>query len=271
MDDGRRIDATGVDTSAAEAFEKFLIPTIFGPWSRMLVDTVSPAKGDRILDVACGTGAAARHAAELVSPDGYVAALDINTGMIVHGRSLDTDEAIDWRLGSVMELPFETDSFDAIVCNQGLQFFPDRDAALAEMRRVLKPGGKLAIGLYAFIEYCPGHCAVERSLSRYDIDLDGIRRPYSMGDPKALGDALEGAGFRDVAVVRRMLESHFDSAPAFVESLAAGGPSARKALEQLDEAQMDAVIAEVTEALAEFVDDDGLTIVTTSNFAVARK
>jgi hypothetical protein len=68
-----------------------------------------------------------------------------------------------------------------------------------------------------------------------------------------------------------MLESHFDSAPAFVESLAAGGPSARKALEQLDEAQMDAVIAEVTEALAEFVDDDGLTIVTTSNFAVARK
>jgi SAM-dependent methyltransferase len=271
MDDGRLTAASGVDTSAAEAFETFLVPPVFGPWSRMLVEAVAPLPGERLLDVACGTGAAARHAAGLVGADGYVAALDINEGMVVHGASLDGAGAIDWRIGNALDLPWDTDHFDAAVCNQGLQFFPDRAAAVAELKRVLKPGGRLGIGLYAELPYCPGHCAVERALSRYPIDLDGIRRPYSFGDPKALGDLLEAAGFRDVAVVRKMLHSRFDSAPAFVESLAAGGPSARKALEQLDAAQMKSAIAEVTEALAEYADDDGLTIITTSNFAVARK
>jgi len=263
--------AAEIDTAAAEAFERYLVPPLFGPWSRMLIDAVAPAPGEAVLDVACGTGAAARYAATLVAPGGRVSAIDINAGMIAHARTLEGVEAIEWREGDALALPWDEAEFDAVVCNQGVQFFPDRAAGIGEMRRVLTPGGRLGVGLYCALPYCPGHNAVARALARYDIDLDGIRRPYSLGDPVALGDLLEEAGFRDVAVVRRQLESRFASARAFVASLAAGGPSARRALEQLDEARMQAVIEEVTDALAEFADADGLRIVTTSNFAVARK
>jgi SAM-dependent methyltransferase len=261
----------GIDTAAAEAFEKYLVPTIFGPWSRLLVDQVRPKPGDRLLDIACGTGAAARYAATLVTPGGSVSAIDIDAGMLAHGRSLDPQGAVDWRQGDALALPWEDGSFDAVVCHQGLQFFPDRARGLAEMHRVLRRGGRLAISVYCALPYCPGHWAVARALEKHDVDPAGIQRPYSFGDPVALGDAVQAAGFRDLAVIRRQLEARFASPRAFVESLAAGGPSSRHALEQLSPEGLEEVLAEVAETLAEFVDEQGLRLITTTNFAVATR
>lgn len=262
--------ASRPDTSAAEAFERYLVPTIFGPWSRDLVDTARAAPGDRVLDVGCGTGAAARYAAELVAPGGTVAAIDLNAGMIAHARTLCPPGDVDWCEGDVMALPFEDGAFDIVVGNQLLQFLEDKAGALAEMKRVLAPGGRLVLNVYCDIELCPGHCAVARAVVPYDIDASGILNPYAFGDAVTLGDVIQQAGFRDVSVVRRSMESRFASPEAFVEALAAGGPSVRHALEQLDAAALKQVIEDVTRRLADYVDDKGVRIITTSHIAVAR-
>ena len=259
-----------VDTTAAEAFEKYLVPTVFGPWSRALVDLADPAPGQRLLDVGCGTGAAARHAAEKLGLKGAVAAIDLNAGMIAHARNLDPDGAVDWHEGDIMNLPFEDGAFHRIVGNQVLQFLPDRPGALTEIRRVMDPDGRAVFGVYCQLELCPAHCAVANALDKHDVDPSGIQHPYSFGDPVAVGDLMESSGFRDVSVVRRTMEARFSSPEAFVQALAAGGPSARHALEQLDETGMREVIEEVTDTLADYVDDEGLRVLTASNVVVAR-
>ncbi|MBT5049358.1 MAG: methyltransferase domain-containing protein [Rhodospirillaceae bacterium] len=260
-----------VDTSAAEAFEKYLVPTVFGPWSQALVDLADPKPGSRLLDVGCGTGAAARYAAEMLGEKGAVAAIDLNAGMIAHARNLDAGGAVEWHEGDIMALPFEDGAFRTIVGNQVLQFLPDRPGALAEMRRVMSTDGRAVFGIYCQLELCPAHCAVANALDKHDVDPSGIQHPYSFGDPVAVGDLIETAGFRDVSVVRRTMEARFASPEVFVQALAAGGPSARHALEQLDETGLQQVIEEVSTALADYVDADGLRVLTASNVVVAQR
>ena len=260
-----------VDTSAAEAFEKYLVPTVFGPWSRSLVDLADPKPGERLLDIGCGTGAAARYAAEIMPETGAVAAIDLNAGMIAHARALDSGGAIDWREGDIMALPFDDGTFHSIIGNQVLQFLPDRAGALAEMQRVMTQDGRAIFGVYCQLDLCPAHCAVASALEKHDIDPSGIQHPYSFGDPMVLGDLLAAAGFRDVSVVRRTMEARFASPKAFVEALAAGGPSARHALEQLGDDGLAQVIDDVTRTLDHYVDDEGLRVITASNIAVGRR
>ena len=260
-----------IDTSAAEAFEKYLVPTVFGPWSRSLVDLADPKPGERLLDVGCGTGAAARYAVDILPEQGAVAAIDLNAGMIAHARTLDPKEAVDWRQGDIMALPFDDGRFQHIIGNQVLQFLPDRRGALVEMQRVMTGDGRAVFGVYCQLDLCPAHCAVAQALEKHDVDPAGIQHPYSFGDPLILGDVLADAGFRDISVVRRTMEARFASPKAFVEALAAGGPSARHALEQLDSDGLSQVIGEVTAALDHYVDADGLRVITASNVAVGRR
>jgi len=260
-----------VDTSAAEAFEKYLVPTVFGPWSQALVDLADPKPGQRLLDVGCGTGAAARYAADTLGQKGAVVAIDLNAGMIAHARVLDPSGAVDWHEGDIMALPFEDGSFETIVGNQVLQFLPDRPGALAEMRRVMTNDGRAVFGVYCQLELCPAHCAVANALEKHDVDPSGIQHPYSFGDPVAVGDLIEAAGFRDVSVIRRTMEARFASPKVFVQALAAGGPSARYALEQLDENGLQQVIEEVSDVLSDYVDADGLRVLTASNVVVAQR
>lgn len=176
-------EAEDVDTGAAEAFERLLVPPVFGPWSRALVDLARPRAGERVIDIACGTGVAARTAMGLVGAQGAVCALDIDAGMIAHAGTLEEDAAIDWRRADVMDLPFADDAFDVALCNQGLQFFPDRIAALREIRRVLRSGARLA-------------------LERLDADgLDSLKREVA----DTLAEGPDADGFAIVTTSHMML------------------------------------------------------------------
>jgi SAM-dependent methyltransferase len=271
QEDTMSLSGTAPDTTAAEAFETYMVPTIFGPWSRLIVDRLAPEPGESLLDVACGTGAAARYAARLVAPGGFVGAIDIDPAMIAHGRTLDGADAVDWRVGDAQALPWPDASFDAVLCAQGYQFFADRVKALREMRRVLKAGGRLAVAVFCALPYCPGHEAIAAALEKHEVDAAGIQRPYSFGDPVALGDTVQAAGFNELAVIRRFVEARFPSPEEFVERLSAGGPSARRALEQLSPEALQQVKAEVRERLAPYIDKDGVRIITTANIAIARR
>ena len=138
--------------SAAERYERVLVPAIFAPWAADLVELAQLQDGERVLDVACGTGVVARHAAQKVGTTGHVTGLDLNQGMVRVARSLPSvpeAAAIVWIEGSALAMHLPDAAFDVVLCQQGVQFFPDRLAALHEMRRVLVPGGRVLVSVWA--------------------------------------------------------------------------------------------------------------------------
>src|SRR5436309_1061779 len=127
--------------TGAEMYERGLVPAIFAPWATILIEQAALQPGDRVLDVACGTGVVARLAALQVGSTGQNIGLDNNTGMLAVARSLPPipGVSLEWQEGNALAMPFADASFDVLLCQQGLQFFPDRSAALCEMHRVLVP------------------------------------------------------------------------------------------------------------------------------------
>ena len=251
-----------VDTTAAEAYEHYMLPRTFGPWIEAMIDLADPQPGEHVLDVACGTGMATRLAAARVTPSGRAVGLDIDPGMIAVARShpaMPANGPLEWHCESALKMPFEDQTFDLVLCFHGLQFFPDRVAGLAQMRRVLKPGGRLIATVWRSIEYCKGPDALVKSLSRHGIDASAAQRPYALGDADELKGLLRQAGFQQADVQTRRLDVHFPSTQHFVESLAAGAPSTRLALAQVSKADQAVLIAEVDEMLQPYLTEQGLS------------
>jgi ubiquinone/menaquinone biosynthesis C-methylase UbiE len=151
-----------VEGSAAESYQRHLVPTVTAGWAAGLLDRVGLRRGERVLDVACGTGVVARVAAERMGPTGRVAGIDINAAMLGVARSLPvgTRARIGWVQGSVLSLPFAEASHNVVLCQLGLQFVLDRPTALAQMRRVLMPGGRVGLNVYGPLEHNPATFAL---------------------------------------------------------------------------------------------------------------
>ncbi|RUV66301.1 methyltransferase domain-containing protein, partial [Mesorhizobium sp. M5C.F.Ca.IN.020.14.1.1] len=133
--------------SFPQMYERWLVGPLFRPWAEMALDELELSSGDRLLDIACGTGIVARVARERLGEAGYIVGVDISPDMLAVARAVES--AIDWRQGNAGELPLRNgETFDVVVCQQGLQFFPDRPAAAAQMRRALAKGGRLAIAMW---------------------------------------------------------------------------------------------------------------------------
>jgi SAM-dependent methyltransferase len=141
-----------VGLGVPDHYDAYVAPLMKPFIAALIAAIVRP--GRRVLDVACGTGFATRAASSVVG-SGSIAAVDINPGMIEKARSQPTPGDVDWHVASALELPFEDGSFDAVICQQGLQFFPSPADGLAEMRRVLRPGGSMGATVWAPIHLSP--------------------------------------------------------------------------------------------------------------------
>jgi ubiquinone/menaquinone biosynthesis C-methylase UbiE len=138
----------------AENYHRYLVPAIFEPWAQDLVALAAPRPGERVLNVACGPGVVARPAARHAGSD-QVTGLDINPGMVTLARSLPSELRISWQEGSALQMPLPDDSFDVVLCQQGVQFFADRAAGLREMGRVLARDGRVVLAVWGPIEQLP--------------------------------------------------------------------------------------------------------------------
>ena len=129
--------------NAAELYERFLVPTIFVPWAQLIIANYPPNSGENVLDIACGTGIVARMAKARVGPSGRVVGVDLNSEMLQVARNstADTASPIEWIEADVSDIPLEGGTFHSAYCQQGLQFFPDKVAALRETFRLLVNGG----------------------------------------------------------------------------------------------------------------------------------
>jgi ubiquinone/menaquinone biosynthesis C-methylase UbiE len=153
-----------MDASAPELYERYLVPAITSVWANDLLDRIRPTREESVLDIACGTGVVAR-LVEQRGHGGRLIGIDLNTAMLAVARK--KSPAVEWIEGSALNLPFEAGSFDVVLCQLGLQFFPDRPLALREMVRVLKPGGRAGLSVYSAIERTPAAHAFVQALDRY--------------------------------------------------------------------------------------------------------
>lgn len=255
-----------LDGPAPELYQRYLVPAMTAMWAADLAERASLMPGERVLDVACGTGVVARVAAERVGNTGLVAALDINPGMLAIARSLAavTGAPIEWYEGSALELPFSNASFDVVVCQLGLQFFPDRPPALREMRRALVPNGRLALNVFGPIAHNPATHALADALDRHVRPGASVakRTEHALADKEELRALVSGAGFQDVVIHTARKMVRFPSANAYVRIQLAATPLA-SLIAQYDPAGRDSLIAalvkNVSAALASYVGDEGLT------------
>jgi len=203
---------------AATAYEALFVPALFRQWSPIVADAAHIKSGDRVLDVACGTGVLAREAAERVGQTGHVAGLDPHAGMLAVAKSVSP--LIDWEQGTAEALPFADGSFDAVVCQFGLMFFPDRNKAIREMLRVMAPGGYCAVAVWDTLENAPAFAALVALLDRIAGNAagDALRAPFALGDRQALAALFSGAGAGSVNLATRKGTARFPSAHEFVEA-----------------------------------------------------
>jgi ubiquinone/menaquinone biosynthesis C-methylase UbiE len=183
--------------SFPEIYERLLVGPLFRPFAEDLIARLNPGAQDRLLDVACGTGIVARVARERMGPAATIVAVDASAPMLAVARGIDA--TIDWREGNAMALPIaEGERFSLLTCHQGLQFFPDKVAAAREMRRVLVPKGRVAIGTWRPLDEVPLfrelHPIAEQQLGPV------VDARHSFGDAGAIERLLTDAGFQNVQV-----------------------------------------------------------------------
>jgi ubiquinone/menaquinone biosynthesis C-methylase UbiE len=263
--------------TAPELYERYLVPAVTLPWAVDLVERVGVRRGERVLDVACGTGAVARVAAARVGDGGRVVGVDVNRGMLAIARSqapAHAAVAIVWYEGSAMTLPFDDGEFGVALCQLGLQFFADRPAALQEMRRVLMPGGRVGASVFTVIERNPAAHALSDAL---DLHLghgaSGAKRnEHALAHAGELRSLFDAAGFTDVRVETATRAIRFASAAEYVRVQFAATPLAALLADRgpAERERLVAVVsADVGARLARYVQESGLAFPQEVHIALA--
>jgi ubiquinone/menaquinone biosynthesis C-methylase UbiE len=252
----------------AENYERVYVPAVMGAWAADLLETAALRPGERVLDVACGTGIVARLAAPQVGAAGRVVGLDFNDGMlaVARARPAPTGARIEWRQGDATALPFPDAAFDAVLCQQGLQFIPDRVAALRAMRRVLAPAGRLVLSLYCRNE--PLETLVQQVSERVGSEATATARTIvALADRRELAGLVTAAGFQEVKLETRAMPAQFASVRATVDYYLNGILSS--AISGLDEASRAALVADLRTVLEPYLGNNGIIFPTEAHVVVA--
>ena len=243
-----------LEGNAAWLYEQGIVPTMSRPLAEMMFEHLSLYDGERVLDVACGTGIMARVIAERFAAISTIVGVDLNPGMldVARANAPTMDIPIEWRQGDACALPLPDRCFDVVFCQHGLQFIPDKGAALREMQRVLVPGGRLAFTVWG--DPTPYQAALAESLRRHvsEAAAGSCLAPFALRDVGGIQDLLDKAGFRTIwmrklALMRRL--------PASALVFASQQPYARD-VETASEAARAAIEKEVNAATRSYLDAD---------------
>lgn len=249
------MQASEQQRAAAAAYEDLHVPALFKQWAPLVLEAARIRAGSRVLDVACGTGVLAREAARLTGDSALVSGLDANPGMLAVAEELAP--TIDWTEGIAESLPFETGSFDAVVSQFGLMFFLDRVAALSEMNRVLKLGGRVAVAVWDSLENSEAF-PIEVELLQNLVGpeaADALRAPFVLGDKARLLSLFEKAGYQSAEIDTIRGTARFPSIRTLVEADLRGWLPVMGVT--LTEDQIEMVLREAEQALRVYVTADG--------------
>ncbi|BCH27281.1 class I SAM-dependent methyltransferase [Mesorhizobium sp. L-8-3] len=254
-----------------EMYERWLVGPLFRPWAETTLEMVELSPGDRLLDNACGTGIVARVARERLGAAGYVVGVDISPDMLAVARVVAP--RIDWREGDASALPLQDgEEFEVVVCQQGLQFFPDRSAAAREMRRALAKGGRLAVATWRPDDEIPFFRELRYVAERH---LGAIAdRRHSFGDAAPLEALLRDAGFHDVRSRTISRTIRFDDGAPLLRlntmALVGMSPAGNEMSDRERKRVVEKIVGESKPVLRSYADGSGLAFELRSNVATAR-
>jgi ubiquinone/menaquinone biosynthesis C-methylase UbiE len=256
--------------NAAELYERYAVRYFMGPWAPGLIALAALHPGERVLDVACGTGLVARLAGPKVGPTGTITGLDLNAGMLAVARAMPPPPGarVTWIEGSAEAMDLPDASFEVILCHQGFQFFPDKPAALREIHRVLVPDGRVLLSIWKSAG--PYNFAVGNALERH-VGVETATRyraQRSAPDAEELRRLFVEAGFRNVHIRSSFMTIRLPSIEAFVLCHLAAMPVAG-AVAALSEKKRAALARQVSRTLRSYADGNGVAVPDEINIATA--
>jgi SAM-dependent methyltransferase len=202
---------------AGRGYESLFVPALFIQWTPHMLAGAGVRAGLQVLDIACGTGVLTREALSAAGPDGRVVGVDPAPGMLAAAREVEPD--IEWILGSAEALDLDDASFDCVLSQFGMMFFDDRRQAAAEMWRVLKPGGRVAIAVWSSVEHNPIYADIIALVREKvgDAAADVIQLPFTLPGSE-VGEVLAASGFNDIQIDTRSEDAHFPGTRQIVEA-----------------------------------------------------
>ncbi|WP_043343595.1 class I SAM-dependent methyltransferase [Belnapia moabensis] len=251
---------------APKAYTHYLYP-LMAPFTDELIRDARCEEGDRVLDVACGTGFVAKRIAAVSGVQCKISGLDLNEPMLNVARQ---EPGIEWYLGSVAEMPFPDKSFDVVLCQQGLQYFPDRQAAIREMARVLAPGGRLSLNVWGALERQPVILALGDAIKKFlgPTAAEWMTLAYSLNTAEELHSLARDAGLKQAKVRFETRTIRYPDAAALATGFMQATPAAGlfAALADDDKAKFGAHVAEQVKG---YIDDAGLAVPQENHFLLA--
>jgi SAM-dependent methyltransferase len=243
-------------------YDTYFVPALFEPWSRELIKRAQVWKGDRVLDVACGTGIVA---CRIAATGAKVTGLDINAERLAQARVRATEEAVPVTFveRNAESLGFAAGSFDLVTCQQGLQFVADRAAAVREMKRVIAPGGRCVIASWCALDRNPAYAALDQ-VAQNHFGPGGFAGPFSLGDEAELRALLAGAKFFAIAIETVTRTVRFPDPPKFAAE------TLNMAADRLGATASPEAHADALAAMAPFMEGEQLVFPTASLIATAR-
>jgi ubiquinone/menaquinone biosynthesis C-methylase UbiE len=255
--------------ATASTYRAIHLPRVFTPWARVLLELVPPRAGESVLDVATGPGTVAREAATLIGPDGKVVGVDISAAMLAVGRDWAPQAGaapIDYVEAPATSMPLADARFDVAYCQQGLQHMADPHAALLEMRRVLRPGGRLGVAAWRQSPFG----LFRQAVAELGLPAEGPQ-PSDFGrDPAELADSLRAAGFENVEVHTRELVSVLEGGVSQALDVAISTSAAAR-IHELPSDQQDAVREAIRKLVEPLLQEDGVHLTSISHIASAEK
>lgn len=238
-------------------YDAVFVPRLFTPWAELLLDRLDVRPGEALLDVATGPGTLTRLAVARVGEAGRVTGADISPAMVAIARG--KGGRIEYVECPADALAVDDAAYDVVTCQQGVQFFPDKPAALREMRRAAREGARLGLAVWRDIGESPYFDALRRAVARALGDEAGATYaggPWGYADPDELAAAVSAAGFADVTMTAERLPVTFEGgAPQLVETLAAAAVASQVAA--LDDEGRQRLVAYAAEELAPMTDASG--------------
>ncbi len=256
----------------ALTYESFFVPAIFVPCTKLLVDAARPARGERVLDVACGTGIVSRTIAPLVGDGGKVTGVDLSPDMIEVARTLmPQGTSIELKQGNGTALDLPDRSFDLVTCQHGLQFFPDRLAGTREFRRVLGDGGRAVVLCWKSKEHQSLYHSIFQAEAEFlDVPVEKLSAPFSLGDGDELKRLLLDGGFSSVEIQPYTIKASFASADQFVRLTMMAGAAVMPDLLRDPEGLIAHVQAKCADEIAKCRVGDRTEMEMHGNLAIAR-
>ncbi len=274
MPDPAKFDFKNAGNSVSMVYEELLVPRLFVPWANLLLTEARATSGESVLDVACGPGTVARMASERVGPKGKVTATDISPPMLDIARAKPqaiNSAAIEYVESPAAPLKVGNASFDLTVCQQGLQFFPERVEALKEMARATKPGGRMAVAVWGSLEQCPilGEVCAGLDETLPSAIADMMKAPFSLNDPQELQALGEEAGLKNIEIKTCSLPLTFERGVDQAIRILDATPLAPQ-IAELSSEEQDAMVENLQNRLKRFLNGEECRSQSVANILISR-